>query len=280
MAMRYWLLGVCAASFLGMTKAEAAQVRDIGVIGLMSHDIFAWDREKSENTENGRLDLSTIFDHNGGQDWSTGGNPKNCENAPVCTITMRLVEYYQEQLKSQNADDARRSTVVLFHEWVKESYVRLSGLELPQEARDEAVNNVEQAALRGMHDILPGKIKLFHRPLLTTLDLTNFLFAKTQLNDDELDQEVAPFDGDYDPEYKAIKIPFSSVVINLMEVDGQFIETYSPYKQADMLADLRRAGRGEINIQNVFFMHHISDLVAKALCSKGNVWMPDDLDCR
>ncbi|WP_141735526.1 hypothetical protein [Oligoflexus tunisiensis] len=279
MAVHNWKLGVLLVGCLIGWKAEAAQLRDIGVIGLMSHDIFSWDSKKAENTENGRLDLSTIFDYDEGKSWKTGGNPKNCENAPVCTITMRLVNFYQEQLKTLAADEARRSTVVLFQTWVKESYVRLSGLDLPTAAWDEAPNNIEQAALRAMHDILPGKVILYHRPSLTTLDLTNALFAKLQLNEDELNQEIAPFDGDYDAEYKAIKIPFSNMVLNLMEVDRKFIETYSPYKQADMLADLRRAGLGEIKMQDVFFMHHIADLMAKALCFKGNIWMPDDLPC-
>ncbi|HYX34696.1 MAG TPA: hypothetical protein VE954_16485 [Oligoflexus sp.] len=279
MIVHNWKLGVLLIGALAGWKAEAAQLRDIGVIGLMSHDIFSWDNKKNENTENGRLDLSTIFDYGTGKSWEAGGNPKNCENAPVCTITMSLVGHYQEKLKTETADEARRSTVVLFQTWVKESYVRLSGLDLPTEARDEPANNVEQAALRAMHDILPGKVQLFNRPLLKDLDLTNVLFAKLQLNEDELNQEIAPFDGDYDLEYKAIKIPFSNVVVNLKEVDRKFIETYSTYKQADMLAELRSAGLGEIKVQDVFFMHHISDLVAKAFCSKDNAWMPSDLPC-
>ena len=61
-------------------------LRDVGVIGLYSHDIFAWDHKKEINTENGRLDLSMIFDYNGGSRWALGGNPKNSENAPVYPV--------------------------------------------------------------------------------------------------------------------------------------------------------------------------------------------------
>ena len=32
------------------------KLRDIGIIGLMSHDLFSWDRVNEINTENGRLD--------------------------------------------------------------------------------------------------------------------------------------------------------------------------------------------------------------------------------
>ena len=39
---------------------SAVTVRDIGVFGLYSHDLFQWDRNEV-SLENGRLDLSTIF---------------------------------------------------------------------------------------------------------------------------------------------------------------------------------------------------------------------------
>lgn len=98
------------------TTAFAAKphLRDIGVVGLMSHDIFAWDREKEVNTENGRLDLSTIFDWEGGARWKKGGNPKNAENSPVYTITMQLVAHYKSELKTLSPFEARKSTVAFF----------------------------------------------------------------------------------------------------------------------------------------------------------------------
>jgi hypothetical protein len=249
------------------------KLRDIGIIGLMSHDLFAWDRVKEVNTENGRLDLSTIFDYEEGKRWEEGGNPKNAENAPVYTITLKLVSYYKSQLKFMNATDARKRTVVYFHKMVKVSFERLSGLSWPTEGRDDLVTNTEQAVLRAMHDILPGRAKLFDG-LRKSFDVTNFLNAKIKLSEKELDQEIKNFDGDYDPEYKSINIPFSKKIVNLKEVDKKFIEKFSPFKHDEMLEELLRFGSGEITGDEVSFMHHFYELVSKAICSKDNIYMP------
>lgn len=262
-------------------QAQAAVLlKDIGIIGLSSHDLFAWDRKNEVNTENGRFDLSTIFDWEDGARWKKGGNPKNAENAPVYTVTMILVDHHKAELKKGlSQEDARRSTVKLFHSMIKDSYVRLSGMPFPQDAINQDVNNVEQAALRGMHDILPGRVKLFDRVGRKELKLTNMLFAKTRLNEKELNQEVPYFDGDYDYEYQNIKIPFTKVTVNLKKVDGEFIEKFSPYKQADMLAELKAVGEGKAKISEVSFMHHLEELYAKGMCSMDNEWMPE-VTCR
>ena len=268
--------------FVFLTTGVQAKVllKDIGIVGLMSHDIFAWDRKAEVNTENGRLDLSTIFDYDNGSRWNKGGNPKNAENSPVYTITMKLVRFYKNELKTHSHEVARQKTVALFHEMVKESYQRLSGFSFPTIAVDEAVTNSEQAALRGMHDILPGRVKLFNRPFKKELVITNAFKAKFKLNEEELNQEIKNFDGDYDEEYKNIKIPFTKIVVNLKEVDRKFIEKFSYMKQQDMLEDLARVGRGEIKVQEVFFMPLIADLVEKAVCPNGNQWMPQNIECK
>lgn len=266
--------------FLLLTTTVFArpELRDIGVIGLMSHDIFAWDRVNEVNTENGRLDLSTIFDYEGGTRWKKGGNPKNGENAPVYTITMQLVSHYKKELKTLSPFEARQSTVVLFHKMIRDSFERLTGLDFPEEGIDGNVTNVEQAALRAMHDILPGRAKLFGR-MRKEFDVTNFLNARIILNEKELDQEIEDFNGDYDEEYKSISIPFSRKKVNLKEVDGAFIAKFSPYKQEEMLKELGKVGRGEISVNEVSFIHHIHELVSKGICSKGIPVMPQDIHC-
>lgn len=263
------------------TQVQArALLRDIGVVGLMSHDIFAWDHKAEVNTENGRLDLSTIFDWENGTRWEKGGNPKNGENAPVYTITMQLVKFYKNELKTNSPEVARQKTVVHFQGMIKESFERLSGLTFPHEGVNGKVTNTEQAALRGLHDILPGRVKLFNRPLRKELKVTNAFNAKFKLNEEELNQELKDFDGDYDDEYKNIKIPFTKVVINLKEVDRKFIEKFSDLKQEEMLLELAQVGKGEIGIQDVSFIHHISALVSKAICPTGNSWMPQNISCK
>jgi len=263
------------------TKSDV-RLKDIGIIGLVSHDLFAWDRKNEINTENGRLDLSTIFDYDNGSRWAKGGNPKNGENSPVWTITKNLVNFQKNQLRQgKSFEAARKATVIEFHKIVIESFKRLSGQEMPEFTINKMVTNVEQASLRAMHDILPGRVKTFRHILfpIKSFKLTDFLFLKFYLNEKELNQKISYFDGDYDYEYKNIKIPFTSKVINLKEVDRKFIEKYSNYKQVEMLDELRQVGAGEIHIQDVFFINHIREMFQKGFCSTGNKWMPDSIPC-
>lgn len=254
-------------------------VRDVGVIGLMSHDIFSWDHKNEINKENGKLDLSTIFDYDGGRRWKKGGDPKNSDNPAVYTAVMDLVDFYRAQLREGfSAQEARIETVAYFHEILRATYERIRQKPFPTEGIDDMPNNVEQSALRGMHDVLPGRIKLF-RPLRKELVLTNILTTKTRLNEKELSQPLPPFDGEYAYEFKNIKLPFAKVVLNLQEIDKKFIETFSHLKQAEMLAQLAEVGRNERAIDQVFFIHHIDDLFAKAICPIDNEWMPE-MPCR
>jgi hypothetical protein len=272
--------------YAAATVARAQpQLRDVGILGLLSHDIFAWDKDKETNTENGRVDLSTIFDYDGGSRWDEGGNPKNEENAPVYTITMKLVDKYKDTLRTpgKSADDARRETVALFHKAIRESFTRLTKLPFPERGLRANVANVEQAVFRAMHDILPGRAKYKDRGLRSLLmpsfKVTNLFLAKTMLNEKELCQEIKDFDGKYDKEYEKIRIPFAGITVNLTEADRAFIEKFTPFRQVDMLAQLGRVGRGEARISDVDFMQHATMLMRKAICPTGNVWMPQDVPC-
>ena len=251
-------------------------LKDIGVIGLASHDLFTWDAENEVNLENGRFDLSTIFDYENGSRWQKGGNPKNSENAPVYTITMKLVQYYQAQLKtSKDKSISRKKTVSYFLKMIAESYERLIGLPFPSKGINGKVTNTEQATLRAMHDILPGKARLIGRKLRSEIVLTQLWSAKTFLNEQELDQEIKYFDGSYDSEYLKIWVPFK--YINLKQVDGEFIKKHSHFSQKDMLAELALVGGGKISIQNLSFNSYLIDLFSKGICHHGNEWIDRDM---
>ena len=259
--------------FSSAAQAQQVTVRDIGVIGLFSHDIFTWNHRSRTNEENGILDLSTIFDYDGGSRWEKGGNPKNSENAPVFSITMKLVEYYKELLDTKTASQARKQTVSYFISQVLESYTKLTGEEFRSPGLIGAANNVEQVVLRSMHDILPGWINLYRNGKTTPFKMTNVFKAKTLLNQRELDQSVRPFDGDYDPEY--LKIDIVIKIINLKKIDRKFIAEFSPYNQADMLTELSAYGQGSIGFSEISFSHHLEELVQKALCSTKSEWLPE-----
>ncbi|WP_413560807.1 hypothetical protein [Bdellovibrio sp. HCB209] len=267
-------------SSLFCTQAMASyNVQDVGVIGLMSHDVFSWDHKKEMNVENGRLDLSTIFEYENGRRWYLGGNPKNSENAAVYTVAMKLVNHYTKLMsEGMKPLEARKHTVIVFHDMIREFYERALQEKFPETALKEMPNNMEQAAIRGFHDLLPGRIHLYGR-LRNELKLTSIMTAKTVLNDRELMQELKPFDGDYDEEYKAMKIPFTKVVLNLKEIDRKFIEKYSDFKQADMLAQLAKVGAGEMTIHELSFAPPVRNLFRKAMCGEGNHYMPQNMAC-
>ncbi len=274
------LLLILVSFFIYTNHVQAAfTLRDVGVIGLMSHDIFTWDHKAEVNLENGRLDLSTIFDYDGGSRWEKGGNPKNSENAPVYTVTMELVEFYKNELRNGSTPSlARHWTVRHFLFMIEESYTRVFETSFPVRSVNKIPDNVEQAALRAMHDILPGRVHLYNRLIRKELVLTNPLNAKVLLSKEEMDQVISVFDGDYDEEYKNIKIPFGPT-LNLKEIDRKFIEKFSPYKQVDMLEELASVGRAEKAILDVSFMYHVTEMIEKALCNTGNEWLPPEIPC-
>ena len=263
---------------LSFSLKAQVQVRDVGVIGLMSHDLFSWDPRSEQNRENGRLDLSTIFDYNQGLSWQQGGDPKNAENSPVFSVTMELVEYYSDLVKTHSALVARQQTVVYFHSLVSSSLKRMTGVEFPETTINQSVDNLEQASLRALHDILPGKIKLYDRVGRSELVVTDVRLAKTRLNLRELNQEISYYNGDYDKEYEAIEMA-PNRFINLKKVDATFIEKFSPYTQSEMLSELAQVGRGELLIEDVSFHFHIQEMIAKGLCGKDNIWMPQERKC-
>lgn len=243
-------------------------LRDVGVMGFASHDLFEWDASNEINLENGRLDLSNLFDHSA-KGWKKGGNPKNAQNAVVWSFTNQLIDKYKTYLKAgMNASQARAELNVYYHQEVKSSFQRFTGLPFPEAGIDEKVEDLEQACMRGLHDILPAKIALYRR-WRSEFDVTNALTAKTILNEKELQQTIPFYDGAYDEAYTRVKIPFTRKIINLNVIDGNFIKKFSPWTQEEMLEDLGRAGRGEIALGEVFFMPHLHELFSKGICPVG-----------
>ena len=69
--------------------------------------------------------------------------------------------------------------------------------------------------------------------------MTDWKFTKTKLNDKELDQEISFFNGEYDSEYLAIKIPFINKYVNLRALDKQFVEEFSDLDFEAIQAELK-----------------------------------------
>ncbi|MCB0271408.1 MAG: hypothetical protein KDD46_00180 [Bdellovibrionales bacterium] len=290
-------------------KTQNILVKDIGVLGLASHDLFAWDHENEMSKENGRLDLSTIFDAdengyltNGDQwyaikQWELGGNKKNSENAPVYTITQALVQTFRNYIEKDklNPAEARKKTVIDFHKLVKDSYERMLGMTFPINGSYGAVTNQEQAALRVLHDILPGTITLIRDNHTTSFLVTNPDTAKTVLSFEELMQPIQYFNGKYDDEYHEIRTgaPFIARVfgapekINLEEIDKKFIKKYGEDFTLDSgLLELCEMGERGCTVSQLSFSRHYDSLFSKGICRYQqsseliNPWIPSSIKCK
>ncbi|MCC7460724.1 MAG: hypothetical protein IT286_05420 [Proteobacteria bacterium] len=264
------------------SEAVKVLVKDIGIMGLASHDLFAWDHRKQTNKENGRLDLSTLFgntldgvyadgsDWYKAQYWKHGGNKKNRENAPVYTVTQQLMKEFELQIQQgKDPTTARLHVLKKFHGMVRDSFVRLAGLPFPQAGNTAAaVNNQEQAAMRILHDILPGQILMQNGQWF---DVTQFKTAQTFLCDEDMNCAIKTFDGDYDAEYKAIRIPLVKWLgihfkLNLQNIDRKFIINagLDPDLAAQQLLEI---GEGKRSMSDTFFAPYLIELFAKAQSS-------------
>ncbi|MGI0118208.1 hypothetical protein [Zooshikella sp. RANM57] len=289
---------------VGATYArDAIRVLDVGVMGLASHDLFQWNGKTQQNVENGRLDLSTIFDYQDGERILQGGNPKNISNAPVYTITQTLVSFYNGKKQSlllsghfseeQAHSIARKETVKFFIGMIKESYPRFTGKEFPTTALNSLVTNEEQAVMRALHDVLPRTIEVVRGFDNQPFSVTDYKYAMTFLSSAELSQPIKMYDGKYDPAYLNVLVPGRDGLqkVNLKEKDQTFIETQTDYKLEQMLAELKRYGRQQNNqqfplnlIEATSFGYHLQALFAKGLCKYNtdgttNEWMLDSVVC-
>ena len=280
------ILSALFSLFLTTEMMGQVTVRDIGVVGLYSHDLFQWDREQEVSLENGLLDLSTIFDYEDGKRWKRGGNPKNSENAPVYSITMDLVDAYKDFLKNAEGSDAmkkeiaRKQTVALFKSWVEKSFESITNRKFPSTGINSIVNNDEQAAMRCLHDVLPGRIDLYRRwDPRKTLKVTDWKFTRTRLNEKELDQTIPYFDGEYAPEYLAIQIPFVNKKINLREADKKFVSRFSEIDFEFAQDQLKEVGLGKMKLQDLSLMPYLVEMAQKSICSDDNPWIDQTIEC-
>ena len=252
---------VCGHAF-GVTAG------DVGVFGLASHDLFKW--ENGRNVENGRLDLSTLFDH----DLEQAGERKNSQNALVYSVARSLVEFYKVQrLQGQSHDEARKETVSLFLGLVKDSYERITQEPFPTRGIAGSVANEEQAAMRALHDLLPGHITVRRGLERRSFPVTDYRLARTSLSFVELAQAIAGFDGKYSPEYLKVALPGGRSV-NLMESDRIFVESNTSLKLDQLLQELGSRPFAQTTVAPL-----VRSLFTKGLCTRDNPWLPAAIRC-
>jgi len=192
-------------------------LRDIGILQIATHDLVDVDRATGINREDGKLNLSTLFNH-GDENIPFNGEIRNRSNLIIFNVGQEFVQFFFDLKDNQgmSKDEAIKKTVEKFHEEFALTFERTFDEPLP-EPRGGAVTHTENLAYRTLHDLIPGRI------MLGGIEVNAFeQNPTTPLTEEELMQLSAKLDGTYDPELFTIRIPFPPFVIDLFERDSTF----------------------------------------------------------
>ena len=260
---------ILSSGFVAMTPSFADQdnkklrvtLEDLGVLQLVAHDLFNVNRGLEVDFENGKLDLSTLFDH-GDENIAIGGEFRNRENIMLFTVASEFGEIYLDFLdqKGINEKKARKMTVELYHQKVQQVYERTFGEPFPS-PQEGVATMTENLALRTVHDLIPGKIKVDGN---MTPVLDSSLIGK-KLSDSELMQLSSQLNGKLDHELRHIDIVIDGVVVlvvDLLEADISFGEQFSTDFSFEFFLDELKDGHYDSDEE---VMDQIRNLIAKGL---------------
>jgi hypothetical protein len=242
-------------------KKLRVALEDLGILQLVAHDLFNVNRNLEVDFENGKLDLSTLFDH-GDENIAIGGEFRNRENIMLFTTASEFGKIYLDFLNQEGIDenDARQMTIELYHQRIQGVYERMFGeiFPSPQEGK---VTMTENLAFRTIHDLIPGKTKIDGK---MTHILDSSLIGK-KLSNSELEQLSSKLDGKFDREIRNIDIVIDGVVIltvDLLEADISFGEQFSTDFSFEYFLDELKDGHYDNDEQA---MNQIRNLIAKGL---------------
>ena len=197
---------------------------DLGVLQLAAHDLFRVDRTLEVNLENGKLDLSTIFDH-GAEKIAKGGEIRNSENIMVFTAAKRYATEYQRLVAMKVLPaSARTIAIAKFKGDLTFAYTHLLlGEGLPPAAAGE-VTMTEDLALRVIHDLVPGTLRISGR----TVPVFDPSLKGIVLSSSDQKNLGAPLDGQFDPALLNIVVVVPPLVfnINLLALDSSFASQF------------------------------------------------------
>lgn len=242
-------------------KKLRVTLEDLGVLQLVAHDLFNVNRGLEVDFENGKLDLSTLFDH-GDENIAIGGEFRNRENIMLFTVASEFGETYLDFLdqKGINEKKARKMTIELYHQKVQQVYEQTFGEPFPS-PQEGVVTMTENLALRTVHDLIPGKIKVDGK---MTPILDSSLIGK-KLSDSELMQLSSQLNGKLDHELRHIDIVIDGVVVlvvDLLEADISFGDQFSTDFSFEFFLDELKDGHYDSDEE---VMDQIRNLIAKGL---------------
>jgi hypothetical protein len=217
-------------------KGERVTLHDLGVLQLVSHDLYNTNRTAGFSTEDERLNLSTLFNY-GEDKIAIGGEPRNSENVAIHTIAVGLGKFYLDKVAGGTAPDvAKNMTIARYLQMVEDTYQRVFGEPFPAPAPnpndkkpDGSDNLTADLALRTVHSFLPGHIMVNGKD---TPILDPSLQGKV-LSERDMKQLSKPLDGTFDPAFRHITIflpppapPPNTFTIDLMERDSSFAKQF------------------------------------------------------
>ena len=247
-------VGLLSSGFVGLSeevfadnkgKKNTTKIIHLGYLQLAAHDFFNMDRTKEKDSENGKLDLSTVlFNPKAGKcDFekslkhkascalyddsaiANGGEIRSVENIMISTAGAEVGEKYLQFVEEYGEEKAYEETVSFYHEQIKKAYEESFHLKFP-EPQDGEVTNLHNLALRAGHDFLPAEI-VFNVEL-TSLCVIDPLGEK--LSKKEKRQPSSPVDGVFDEEFTGIDFcpvpPFFCIKVDLLAADQSFGEQF------------------------------------------------------
>lgn len=243
----------------------------LGTLQLAAHDFFHVDRTLKIDSENGKLDLSTLlFDPKQGQcnflksfnnqdgcalyddeTISKGGEPRNRESILIFSVSSPLGETYLDLRENYGEQAAYEKTLEIFHTKVRKAFVETFKQPFPQPQEGE-VNQTHNLALRSGHDFLPGKVK-FDGKYVNVFTLTG---QGGKFSKSEMRQPSSPLDGEFDEEFSGIDvcvIPLPpddcafAIQVNLLEADISFAEQFETKFSFEHFMEETSDGRYDAN---------------------------------
>ena len=236
---------------------------NLGLLQLAAHDFFNVDRQAEVDSENGKLDLSTLLDY-GYDNIAIGGEDRNRENIILFSVAKRYGEIYLYYIdRGYSEEKARKKIVKLFHRELEDVYEELFREEFPEPTPGEATMT-ENLALRTIHDLLPGEVRTVQNGLRPTMTIDHRNVGK-ELTKNELKAKSAHLDGKFDPAFLNVTIiipPNIVFTIDLLERDSSFADQFNTDHSFEYF--LSELADGRYN-KNDKVMYHIRNLFAKGL---------------
>jgi len=193
-------------------KGERVSLQVLGTLQLVSHDLYNVNRITEIDSEDDKLNLSTLLDY-GQENIANGGEPRNGENIAVHTVAVELGHEYLHFLKEgKTPQEARHLTVQIYIHKVKEAYEKTFPGSFPKPDP-----NADQIFANDLDGDLA---------LRTILD--PFIVGKT-LSKKDMMQLSRPMDGTFDPAFRHITIiipPNNIFTIDLLERDSSFAQQF------------------------------------------------------